>query len=86
MRSLLCLLFLTLTVAVSVSAQQPSGVGLRLIVVKTEQDGASLRSRLEAGEAFEELAKKYSSDASASAGGYLGIVLIGNAGRSFRTC
>src|SRR5262249_8022921 len=69
-RSLLCLLFLWLSIVVSYSGQQPTGVGLRLIVVKTEEEAAGLRNRLQAGEAFEELAKKYSSDASASAGGY----------------
>ena len=83
-RSLLCLPFLALTIAVSVSAPQPAGVGLRLIVVKTEEEAAGLRSRLQAGEAFEELAKKYSSDASASAGGYLGIVLIGDLRKEFQ--
>jgi len=37
--------------------------------MKTEEEATGLRNRLQAGEAFEELAKKYSSDASASAGG-----------------
>jgi tetratricopeptide (TPR) repeat protein len=83
-RSRLCHLFLTLTIAVSASAQQPAGVGLRLIMVKTEEEAAGLRSRLQAGEAFEELAKKYSSDSSASGGGYLGIALIENLRKEFQ--
>src|SRR5262245_18164743 len=77
-RSFLCLLFLWLSIVVSLSAQQPAGVGLRVIVVKTEEEVVGLWNRLQAGEAFEELAKKYSSDASVSAGGYLGSVLIGD--------
>ena len=83
-RSLLCLLFLTTTIVASLSAQQQARIGLRLIVVKTEEEAAGLQSRLQAGEAFEELANKYSSDASASAGGFLGIVLIGDLRKEFQ--
>src|SRR5215813_9351565 len=83
-QSLLCFLFLTLTIALSAAGQQSAGVGVRLIVVKTEEEAAGLRNRLRAGEAFEELAKKYSSDASASEGGYLGIVLIGDLRKEFQ--
>src|SRR6266581_2454573 len=83
-RSLLCLPFLALTIAVSVLARQPAGVGLRLIVVKTGEEAADLRSRLQAGEGFEDLANKYSIDASASAGGYFGNVVIGDLSKEFQ--
>jgi hypothetical protein len=83
-RSLLWLSFLMLIVAVSLCGQQTAGIGVRLIVVKTEEEAAGLQSRLQAGEAFEELANKYSSDASASAGGLLGIVLIGDLKKEFQ--
>src|SRR6266566_4692016 len=83
-RSVLCLPFLALTIAVSVLARQPAGVGLRLIVVKTGEEAADLRSRLQAGEGFEDLANKYSIDASASAGGYFGNVVIGDLSKEFQ--
>src|SRR5262249_44466593 len=60
--SLLCLL-LALTVTVPMMAQKSASTGLRLIVVKTEDEAKALRSRVQAGEAFADLAKKYSTDA-----------------------
>src|SRR5215831_7827938 len=80
----LCLLFLVLAIAVSAMAQKPGGVGLRLMAVKTEEEAAGLRSRVQAGEVFEDLARKYSTDASASAGGYVGVVVIGDLSKEFR--
>src|SRR5436309_2094371 len=82
-RVLLCVPFLTLSI-VSVMAQQPAGVGVRLIVVKTEEEGAGLRNRLQAGERFQDLANKYCIDASASAGGYVGIMVIGDLRKEFQ--
>jgi len=50
--SVFCLSFLALIVAVPVMARQSAGVGLRLIVVKTEQEAESLRNRVQGGEAL----------------------------------
>src|SRR5213594_549110 len=55
---------------------QAQSVGLRIIAVKTEAQARDLRARLQKGESFEELARKYSSDASAPAGGYLGTFAV----------
>jgi ankyrin repeat protein len=52
-------------------------VGLRLIVVRTESEAANVLARLQAGEKFDELARTQSVDSTASAGGYLGILAIG---------
>src|SRR5262249_13618369 len=71
-------------IAVSASAQQPAGVGLRLIIVKTVEEPAGFQSRLQARDAFEEFAKKYSSDSAASAGGYLGIARIEDLRKEFQ--
>src|SRR5438876_12233596 len=51
-------------------------VGLRMILVKTEAEARDLRGRVEKGESIEELARKYSADASATAGGYLGTFAV----------
>jgi hypothetical protein len=58
-RNLLWLSFLMLTIAVSLCGQQTAGIGVRLIVVKTEEEAAGLQSRLQSREAFYEHAKKY---------------------------
>jgi tetratricopeptide (TPR) repeat protein len=55
------------------SHSQGQRFGLRLIAVKTEAEAANLRSQLQAGASFEALAKQHSIDASASAGGYIGL-------------
>src|SRR5262245_39966791 len=47
-RSLLQLSFLMLAIAVSLRGQQTAGIGVRLIVVKTEAEAAGLQSRLQA--------------------------------------
>jgi tetratricopeptide (TPR) repeat protein len=52
---------------------QEQRVGLRLIAVRTESEAANLRSQLQAGAPFEVLAREHSTDASASAGGYIGL-------------
>src|SRR5206468_11521703 len=51
-------------------------VGLRLIVVRTEAEAASLRSQIQTGGSFEALAKEHSVDASSSAGGYMGLFCL----------
>jgi len=83
-RSVLCVPFLALTIAVSVMAQQSAGVGLRIIVVKTEEEAVGLQSRLQGGERFEDLAKKYSTDDSASSGGYFGNMVVGDLRKEFQ--
>src|SRR5436853_4333083 len=67
MRSLALLLFLLV---------QASNVSLRIIAVKTADQARELRARIQKGESFEELARKYSSDPSASGGGYLGTFAL----------
>src|SRR5438105_1262379 len=64
-------LFLLLTVAIGAFAAAQN-LSPRIIVVKTEAQARDLRARIQKGESFEELARKYSTDASAGAGGYLG--------------
>ena len=52
--------------------------------MKTEEDAAGLRSRLQAGEAFEDLANKYSTASSARDGGWLGIFKLSNLRKEFQ--
>ena len=61
-----------------VAAPQTSQVGLRLIAIDTEAEAAALRVRLVAGEAFAALAREHSLDPSATGGGYLGRVVVGD--------
>src|SRR5215470_830631 len=56
-----------------VSQDQEERVGLRIIAVKTEAEAASLRRQIQGGGSFEALARDHSVDASASAGGYMGL-------------
>src|SRR2546427_11817517 len=68
-------LLLVLTLAAALTAAQQTGrVGIRLLAVKTEEEAASLRTRLQAGETFGDLAKTYSAAPSAPDGGWLGLV------------
>src|SRR5438094_145131 len=76
-RSVLCLLLLVFTIAaMPAAARETERVGLRLIAVNTEKEAASLQMQLQAGAAFEELAKKYSTAPSAAEGGWLGLFQI----------
>src|SRR5437762_884571 len=76
-RSVLCLLLLVFTIAaMPAAAQETERVGLRLIAVNTEKEAASLQMQLQAGGAFENLAKKYSTAPSAAEGGWLGLFQI----------
>ncbi|MDX2153647.1 MAG: peptidylprolyl isomerase [Bryobacteraceae bacterium] len=54
------------------SSVVPRRVFLRIIAASSAGAASEARERLSAGEAFFEVARKYSSDASAGAGGYLG--------------
>jgi tetratricopeptide (TPR) repeat protein len=69
---LLILLFFTFY-ATFVSQAREEQFGLRMIAVRTETEAASLRAQIEAGTAFEELAKDHSIDSSASSGGFIGL-------------
>src|SRR5436309_11228197 len=76
-RSVLCVLLLVFTIAaMPAAARETERVGLRLIAVNTEKEAASLRMQLQAGAAFEDLAKKYSTAPSAAEGGWLGLFQI----------
>src|SRR5260370_1454598 len=68
--------------ATSLTAAQ--NLGLRIIVVKTEAQARGLRARIQKDESFEQIARKYSSDTSASAGGYLGSFAIADLRKEFR--
>src|SRR5207249_3716580 len=82
--SFLLILFLVLTTVSPAAEPQAADIGLRLISVKTEKEAVDLLARLQAGEAFEELARKYSTDASSRAGGYLGMVATSDLKREFQ--
>src|SRR5262249_18005764 len=58
--------------------------GLRLIVMRTEAEAASVRSQIAAGGSFEALARQHSTDKSAEAGGYIGIVALADLRREFK--
>jgi ankyrin repeat protein len=68
--------FVSLCFLTHVSVFAADLVGLRLIVVRTESEAAALLTRLQAGEKFDELARKHSIDSTASAGGYLGTFTV----------
>src|SRR5690242_5286389 len=75
MRSLAFFLFLLF---------QVQSVGLRIITVKTESQARDLRGRIQKRESFEDLARKYSSDATAQAGGYLGTFAVADLKKEFQ--
>jgi tetratricopeptide (TPR) repeat protein len=58
---------------VSLSQTAEEQIGLRLIVVRTEAEAASLLQQIQSGQPFEAIAKVHSIDASAKEGGYLGL-------------
>ena len=68
----------------TVHAQVPP-LGLRLIAVSTESGAMDLESRIRAGASFELLAREYSIDPPALAGGYLGLANSGNLRSEFPT-
>jgi len=71
-RLFLILLFSCLSTSL-VSQSQEERVGIRIIAVKTEAEAANLRRQIQAGGSFEALAREHSIDATASAGGYMGL-------------
>ena len=65
MRSSAVLLILIAIATGAVAAAQ--NLGVRMIVVKTEAQARDLRARIQKGESFEELARKYSAGSTAPA-------------------
>src|SRR5690349_3871275 len=82
MRFLAFVLILITIAATSAAAAQE--IGLRIIVVKTEAEAKDIRARLQSGTPFEELARRYSRDDSAMAGGYLGSFVLGDLRKEFQ--
>jgi tetratricopeptide (TPR) repeat protein len=74
-RTLACIILGLIAVLVQ-AAPQASGRRLRVMAVRTESEAVELRARVQAGESFEELARRYSIDPSAGAGGYLGESVV----------
>src|SRR5262245_42157093 len=66
-----------LLISTPVASQTPEDqIGVRLIVVKTEAEAASLLNQIQSRQSFEKVAKKYSIDSSAKDGGYLGLLRL----------
>jgi serine/threonine-protein phosphatase 6 regulatory ankyrin repeat subunit B len=83
--SVLILLLSGAGIAVPAGAfPQQGSFGLRLIAVRTAAEAEQLRARLESGADFEQLARQYSIDSSAGAGGNLGTVRIDQLRPEFR--
>jgi tetratricopeptide (TPR) repeat protein len=72
-------LFFFLSLAIPAFAQ-----GLRVLSVRSEAEASDLRARIQAGESFDEIARKYSTDPSAGAGGYLGKVALRDLRKEFQ--
>jgi tetratricopeptide (TPR) repeat protein len=71
--------------ATSLSVYPQSGPGgISVIVVPTEAAAEELRSRIRDGDSFEMLATAYSTDSTASRGGYMGVVEESTLMRKFR--
>src|SRR5690349_5285624 len=73
-RFVLLSVVLTFALFPSLTSAQVRLVELRLIVVRTEADATDVRSRVQAGESFEALARTRSVDRSATGGGSLGTI------------
>src|SRR5262245_26079052 len=85
MRRLFLLIILLNSIGVTAGAVfQTEARGLRMIVLRTEAEAASVRSQILAGGSFEALARQHSTDRSASAGGYIGVVAFGDLRREFQ--
>jgi tetratricopeptide (TPR) repeat protein len=75
MKRVIPLILLSLLLsAPPISRSQEERVGLRLIAVRTAAEAATLRAQIQSGVSFEALAKAHSIDASASVGGYMGLL------------
>jgi tetratricopeptide (TPR) repeat protein len=77
MKRFLPLLLLSLELFTpSIVRSQEESIGLRLIEVRSEAEAAGIRAQVQSGASFEALAKSHSVHASASVGGYLGILQL----------
>src|SRR5437867_9569831 len=76
-------LLIVITIATGALAAAQN-LGLRMIIVKTEAQARDLRARIQKGESFEELARKYSAGTSAAAGGYLGAFAFADLRKEFQ--
>jgi tetratricopeptide (TPR) repeat protein len=80
------LLVVSCLLASSAFAQsQVDRIGLRLLVVETEERAASLRDQIESGRSFDSLAREVSLDPSSVAGGYLGELTVVDLREEFQT-
>lgn len=64
---------------------QADRVAFRIITVPSESTAAELRARIVAGESFESVAREYSTDASKSAGGFMGVLALADLRQELRT-
>ena len=77
MKQFFPLLLLSLELFIpSLARSQEESIGLRLIEVRSEAEAADIRAQVQSGASFEALAKAHSVHASASAGGYLGLLQL----------
>jgi tetratricopeptide (TPR) repeat protein len=77
MKQLFPLLLLSLELFIpSLIFSQEESIGLRLIEVRSEAEAAGIRAQLQSGVSFDALARARSVHASASAGGYLGLLQL----------
>src|SRR5262245_34896668 len=77
MKQFLPLLLLSLELFIpSRSFAQEQPLGLRLIEVRSEAEASGIRTQVQNGVSFEALARAHSVHASASTGGYLGLLQL----------
>ena len=75
---------LILAAATAFGAQQVDGPELRIIVVDTEAAAGEVRDGIARGISIERLAQEHSVDPSKAAGGYMGVVAVGDLRREFQ--
>jgi tetratricopeptide (TPR) repeat protein len=77
MKQFFPLLLLSLELFIpSIARSQAESVGLRLIEVRSEAEAAGIRAQVQNGASFDALARAHSVHASASVGGYLGLLQL----------
>jgi len=77
MKQLFSLLLLSLELFTpSLARTQEESIGLRIIEVGSEAEAAGIRAQVQSGASFEALARAHSLHASASGGGYLGLLQL----------
>jgi len=77
MKQLFSLLLLSLELFTpSLARIQEESIGLRIIEVRSEAEAAGIRAQVQSGASFEALARAHSLHASASGGGYLGLLQL----------